>query len=217
MLEETRTVVAGARTCYNAPMAMAISFNPNQKRRKRDGRPDRAPRGALTLPVLKDGVSRARLMTIRTIEGDLRVEQARFCLVVSRFNSFVVESLLAGAIDALKRHGAEESALTIVRVPGAFEMPVAIERIAQGGGYEAIIAIGAVIRGGTPHFDYVAGECVKGMAQVSLKHGLPVSFGVLTVDTIEQAIERAGTKAGNKGAEAALSAVEMVNLLRQLG
>jgi 6,7-dimethyl-8-ribityllumazine synthase len=153
---------------------------------------------------------------IKTVEGGLRVQNARFCLVVSRFNSFVVESLLSGALDALKRHGAEEADLTIVRVPGAFEMPVAIERIAAKGGYEAIIAIGAVIRGGTPHFDYVAGECVKGMAQVSLKHAIPVSFGVLTVDTIEQAIERAGTKAGNKGAEAAMSAIEMVNLLRQL-
>ncbi len=149
-------------------------------------------------------------------EGDMVVRDARIALLVSRFNSFVVESLLSGALDALKRHGAEEADLTIVRVPGAFEMPVAIERIAAKGGYEAIIAIGAVIRGGTPHFDYVAGECVKGMAQVSLKHAIPVSFGVLTVDTIEQAIERAGTKAGNKGAEAAMSAVEMVNLLRQL-
>jgi 6,7-dimethyl-8-ribityllumazine synthase len=155
-------------------------------------------------------------MTIKTIEGALRVSNARFCLVVSRFNSFVVESLLAGAVDALKRHGAEEPDLTIVRVPGAYEMPVAIERIAAKGGYDAIVALGAVIRGGTPHFDYVAGECVKGMAQVSLKHGIPVSFGVLTVDTIEQAIERSGTKAGNKGAEAAMSAVEMVNLLRQI-
>jgi 6,7-dimethyl-8-ribityllumazine synthase len=156
-------------------------------------------------------------MTIKTIEGDLRVQGARFCLVVARFNSFVVESLLSGAVDALKRHGAEDADLTLVRVPGAFDMPVAVERIAQQGDYDAIIAIGAVIRGGTPHFEYVAGECVKGVAQVSLKHGMPVSFGVLTVDTIEQAVERAGTKAGNKGAEAAMSAIEMVNLLRQLG
>ena len=155
-------------------------------------------------------------MSITTIEGALRADKARFCLVVSRWNSFVVESLEKGAIDALLRHGASESDLTIVRVPGAFEMPVAIERIATKGGYDAIIALGAVIRGGTPHFDYVAGECVKGMAQVSLKHGLPVAFGVLTVDSIEQAIERAGTKAGNKGAEAAMSALEMVNLLRQI-
>ena len=155
-------------------------------------------------------------MNIETIEGALRADKARFCLVVSRWNSFVVESLEKGAIDALLRHGASASDLTIVRVPGAFEMPVAIERIAAKGGYDAIIALGAVIRGGTPHFEYVAGECVKGMAQVSLKYGLPVAFGVLTVDSIEQAIERAGTKAGNKGAEAAMSALEMVNLLRQI-
>jgi 6,7-dimethyl-8-ribityllumazine synthase len=155
-------------------------------------------------------------MSIKTVEGALRVHNARFCLVVSRFNSFVVESLLAGALDALKRHGADDADLTVVRVPGAFEMPLAIERIAAKGGYDAILAIGAVIRGGTPHFEYVAGECVKGVAHVSLKHGIPVAFGVLTVDTIEQAIERAGTKAGNKGAEAAMSAIEMVSLLRQL-
>lgn len=156
-------------------------------------------------------------MTIKTIEGNLSARGARFCLLVARWNSFVVESLEKGAIDALVRSGAEEADLTIVRVPGAFEMPVALEKIATAGGYDAIIALGAVIRGGTPHFDYVAGECVKGMAQVSLKHATPIAFGVLTVDSIEQAIERAGTKAGNKGAEAALSAVEMVNLLKQLG
>ncbi len=156
-------------------------------------------------------------MMMKTIEGNLRVHNARFCLVVSRFNSFVVESLLMGAVDTLKRHGAEDADMTLVRVPGAFEMPVAIERLAAKGGYDAIIAIGAVIRGGTPHFEYVAGECVKGIAHVSLKHGVPVAFGVLTVDNIEQAIERAGTKAGNKGAEAAMSAIEMVNLLRQIG
>ena len=153
---------------------------------------------------------------IKTIEGVLRADQGRFCLVVSRWNSYIVESLEKGAIDALKRHGAADTELGIVRVPGAFEMPLAIERIAAKGGWDAIIALGAVIRGGTPHFEYVAGECVKGMAQVSLKHGVPVAFGVLTVDSIEQAIERAGTKAGNKGAEAALSAIEMVDLLRQL-
>ncbi|MCP3869555.1 MAG: 6,7-dimethyl-8-ribityllumazine synthase [Gammaproteobacteria bacterium] len=154
-------------------------------------------------------------MAVTEIEGDLGVRDARFCLVVSRFNSFVVESLLAGALDTLKRHGAAESDIVVVRVPGAFEMPLALEKIAGAGGYDAIVALGAVIRGGTPHFEYVAGECVKGMAQVSLKHGVPIAFGVLTVDTIEQAIERAGTKAGNKGSEAAVSAIEMVNLLRQ--
>lgn len=156
-------------------------------------------------------------MAIETIEGGLIVENARFCLVAARFNSFVVESLVDGAIDTLKRHGADEKDITLVRLPGAFEMPVALEKIAAKGDYDAIIALGAVIRGGTPHFDYVAGECVKGMSQVSLKHAVPIAFGVLTVDTIEQAIERAGTKAGNKGAEATLSAIEMVNLLRQLG
>jgi 6,7-dimethyl-8-ribityllumazine synthase len=156
-------------------------------------------------------------MAIKTIEGQLTVHNARFCVVVSRWNAFVVESLLAGAIDTLKRHGAEEGDITIVRLPGAFEMPLVLEKIAAKGEYDAIVALGAVIRGGTPHFEYVAGECVKGMAHVTLKHGLPIAFGVLTVDTIEQAIERAGTKAGNKGAEAAASAIEMVNLLRQLG
>jgi len=153
---------------------------------------------------------------LTTIEGDLRVAGARFCLVVSRFNSFITENLLSGAIDTLKRHGAAESDLVVVRVPGAFEMPLAVQRVATKGGFDAIVALGAVIRGGTPHFDYVAGECVKGLAQVSLQHAIPVAFGVLTVDSIEQAIERAGTKAGNKGAEAAMSAIEMVNLLRQL-
>ncbi len=156
-------------------------------------------------------------MSMKTIEGAMTVSKARFCLVAARFNSFIVESLVDGAIDTLKRHGAEEEEITLVRVPGAFEMPVVLEKLAAKGEYDAIIALGAVIRGGTPHFDYVAGECVKGMAQVSLKHGVPVAFGVLTVDTIEQAIERAGTKAGNKGAEATLSAIEMVNLLRQIG
>ena len=155
-------------------------------------------------------------MAIKTVEGMLSIQNTRFCLVVARFNSFVVESLLEGAVDALKRHGAKDSDITVVRVPGAFEMPLVLEKVAAKGDYDAIVALGAVIRGGTPHFDYVAGECVKGMAQVRLKHGVPIAFGVLTVDTIEQAIERAGTKAGNKGAEAAMSAVEMVNVLRQL-
>ncbi len=155
-------------------------------------------------------------MTIKSIEGALNVQNARFCLVVARFNSFIVESLLEGAIDTIKRHGAADSDITIVRVPGAFEMPLVVEKVAASGDYDAVVALGAVIRGGTPHFEYVAGECVKGIAQVTLKHGVPVSFGVLTVDTIEQAIERAGTKAGNKGGEAAMSAIEMVNLLRQI-
>ncbi len=155
-------------------------------------------------------------MSINTIEGGMTVENARFCVVVSRWNSFVVDSLEAGAIDTLKRHGAREEDITVVRLPGAFEMPLVLDKVAASGEYDAIVALGAVIRGGTPHFEYVAGECVKGMAHVSLKHGVPIAFGVLTVDTIEQAIERAGTKAGNKGGEAAASAIEMVNLLRRL-
>jgi 6,7-dimethyl-8-ribityllumazine synthase len=155
-------------------------------------------------------------MSIKTVEGGMTVTNAKFCVVVSRWNSFVVESLEKGAVDTLVRHGAKEKDVTVVRVPGAFEMPLVLEKIAAKGGYDAIVALGAVIRGGTPHFEYVAGECVKGMAQVTLKHGVPIAFGVLTVDTIEQAIERAGTKAGNKGGEAAASAIEMVNLLRQI-
>ena len=149
-------------------------------------------------------------------EGELLVRDSRIVLLVSRFNSFVVESLLAGAIDTLKRHGAEERDLEVVRVPGAYEMPIAAQRLAASKRFDAIIALGAVIRGGTPHFEYVAGECTKGLSSVSLKYDIPIAFGVLTVDTIEQAIERAGTKAGNKGAEAAMSTIEMINLLRGL-
>jgi 6,7-dimethyl-8-ribityllumazine synthase len=149
--------------------------------------------------------------------GDLVVRGQRIALLVARFNGFVVESLLAGAMDALVRHGAEPRDLEVIRVPGAFEMPLVAQRLAASKKYDAIVALGAVIRGGTPHFEYVAGECTKGLAQVSLSHDLPIGFGVLTVDSIEQAIERAGTKAGNKGAEAAMSVVEMLNLLPKLG
>jgi 6,7-dimethyl-8-ribityllumazine synthase len=154
---------------------------------------------------------------IQEIEGNLNIRSARIALLVSRFNSFIVESLLSGAVDTLKRHGAEDHDLQIVRVPGAFEMPLAAKRLAASQRYEAIIALGAVIRGGTPHFEYVAGECTKGLSTVSMQYDLPVAFGVLTVDSIEQAIERAGTKAGNKGAEAAMSAIEMINVLREIG
>jgi len=149
-------------------------------------------------------------------EGDLVIRDTRIALLVSRFNSFVVESLLAGALDTLKRHGADERDLQIVRVPGAWEMPLAAQRLAASKRFDAIIALGAVIRGGTPHFEYVAGECTRGLSAVMIQHSIPVAFGVLTVDTIEQAIERAGTKAGNKGGEAALSAIEMITLLRDL-
>lgn len=155
-------------------------------------------------------------MSIKTIEGDLTLKGKRFGIIAARFNSFIVESLLDGAIDTLKRHGATDADLTLVRVPGAFEMPIVAARMAASKNYDVIIALGAVIRGGTPHFDYVAGECVKGLAQASMQHDVPVAFGVLTVDSIEQAIERAGTKAGNKGAEAAMSAIEMANLLENL-
>ncbi|MFT4927952.1 MAG: 6,7-dimethyl-8-ribityllumazine synthase [Phenylobacterium sp.] len=154
---------------------------------------------------------------MNVIEGNFHAENKKFAIVVSRFNSFVVESLLEGAIDALKRHGSvKDEDITVVRVPGAYEIPVAAKRVAAKKGFDGIIALGAVIRGGTPHFEYVAGECNKGLAQVSLDFDVPVAFGVLTVDSIEQAIERSGTKAGNKGAEAALSALEMVNVLEQI-
>ncbi len=154
--------------------------------------------------------------SIRTVEGVFAPGEARFALVASRFNSFVVESLIAGALDTLRRHGVAPGRITLVRAPGAFELPLVVQKVARSGNHDAIIALGAVIRGGTPHFEHVAGECTKGIASVSLQTGIPVAFGVLTVDTIEQAIERAGTKAGNKGEEAALSALEMVNLLAQL-
>ncbi len=153
---------------------------------------------------------------ITSVEGTFTSCDARYTLLVGRFNSFVVESLVDGAIDTLRRHGVADSNIRIVRVPGAFEMPLAAKKLASTGNCDAIIALGAVIRGGTPHFEYVAGECTKGLAQVSLDAGLPIAFGVLTVDSIEQAIERSGTKAGNKGAEAALSAFEMVSLLGQI-
>jgi 6,7-dimethyl-8-ribityllumazine synthase len=153
---------------------------------------------------------------IKTYEGNLLVQGGKFCLVASRFNSFIVEQLEAGAIDALVRHGADRADIHLVKAPGAFELPMVVQRVAASKKYDAIIALGAVIRGGTPHFEYVAGECVKGLANVSLQYDIPVSFGVLTVDSIEQAIERAGTKAGNKGAEAALSAIEMVSLFASL-
>lgn len=153
---------------------------------------------------------------IKTTEGDLIARDARFVIVASRFNDFVVESLIKGAVHSLKSHGAADADIELVRVPGAYEMPVVVDRIAASRRADGIIALGAVIRGGTPHFDYVAGECVRGISAAAVKHGIPVGFGVLTVDTIEQAIERSGTKAGNKGEEAALAVIETVNLLRRL-
>lgn len=154
---------------------------------------------------------------IKTTEGDLVVRDARFAIVAARFNEFIVESLIRGALRCLRQHGANDADIEIVRVPGAFEMPLAVEKVAAARRVDGIIALGAVIRGGTPHFEYVAGECVKGITAAGQRHGVPVGHGVLTVDTIEQAIERAGTKAGNKGEEATLAVIEMVNLLRKLG
>lgn len=154
---------------------------------------------------------------LKTIEGVMSHTAGRYALVVGRWNSFVVEHLLEGAVDTLRRHGVSEEQLTVIRVPGAFEIPLVCQRLAKSDDFDAIIALGAVIRGGTPHFEHVAGECTKGIAQVSLNHDTPIAFGVLTVDSIEQAVERSGTKAGNKGVEAALSALEMVSLLEQIG
>ncbi len=150
------------------------------------------------------------------LEGDLTPPNGRFVIVAGRFNSFVVESLLAGALDALKRHGVGDDDIDVVRVPGAWEIPQAVQRLTAVDKYAAVIALGAVIRGATPHFDYVAGAAATGLAQAASEAGIPVAFGVLTTDTIEQAIERAGTKAGNKGADAALAALEMVNLYTRL-
>lgn len=156
------------------------------------------------------------MSNVRTLEGDFAPTNATFAILVSRFNSFIVDSLQSGAIDALSRHGVPEKNITLVKVPGAFELPLVAKRLAESKKYDAIIALGAVIRGSTPHFDYVAGECAKGLGVVGMQYNLPVVFGVLTVDSIEQAIERAGTKAGNKGADAALTAIELVSLLRKL-
>lgn len=154
---------------------------------------------------------------MQVIEAGLAAKGKKFAIVVARFNSFIVESLLDGALDTLKRVGdVAENDITVIRIPGAFELPLAVQKVAASGKYDGIIALGAVIRGGTPHFEYVAGECVKGIAQVSMQFSIPVAFGVLTVESIEQAVERAGTKMGNKGGEAAMSALEMVNVLAQL-
>jgi 6,7-dimethyl-8-ribityllumazine synthase len=153
----------------------------------------------------------------RTFEGRLIAKGIKFGIVVSRFNEFITRKLLDGAIDVLLRHGAEDSEIDVAWVPGSFEIPTVAQRMASGGRYGVIICLGTVIRGGTPHFDYIAAEVSKGIAQVSLQSGVPVIFGVITADNIEQAIERAGTKHGNKGADAARSAIEMANLLREIG
>lgn len=153
---------------------------------------------------------------MKTLEGMLTAQGLKIAMVVGRFNSFVVDGLESGAKDAIVRHGGSLDNVVLARVPGAYEIPLAVQRLAQSGKYDAIIALGAVIRGHTPHFDFVANEATKGLAQAMLDFSLPVSFGILTVDSIEQAIERAGTKAGNKGFEAAVSAIEMAQLMKAI-
>jgi 6,7-dimethyl-8-ribityllumazine synthase len=150
------------------------------------------------------------------VEGNLDAAGLRFGIVVGRFNSFISERLLEGALDALLRHGALDGAITVARVPGSFEIPLAAQKMAASGAFDAVICLGAVIRGATPHFDYVAAEVSKGVAQASLRTGVPIAFGVLTTDSIEQAVERAGTKSGNKGFDAAVTAIETANLLKGL-
>lgn len=152
----------------------------------------------------------------RVVEGLLVDKGGRYALVASRFNEFIVEKLVAGAVDTLLRHGAEDANIDLVRVPGAFELGLVCKKLAASGDYDAVIALGCVIRGGTAHFDYVAGESAKAVAAAAMGSGVPVVFGVLTTENIEQAIERSGSKMGNKGAEAALTAIEMVDLLRKL-
>jgi len=155
-------------------------------------------------------------MSLKTFEGNLDAKGLRFAIVAGRFNSFITERLVGGAMDALRRSGASEDNIELVRVPGSWEMPLAVAALLGQKRHDAVICLGAVIRGETPHFDYIAGETAKGIAQASLKAGVPVSFGVLTTNTLEQAIDRAGAKGGNKGFDAAMSAVEMANLLRGL-
>ena len=154
---------------------------------------------------------------MKSTEGQLVVRDERFCIIAARFNETIVDRLMQGSIDALKRHGADETQIGIVRVPGAVELPLAAQRVAKTRQYDGIIALGTVIRGATPHFDYVCSECASGLTRVSLEHDIPIGFGVLTTENIEQALERSGTKAGNKGIDAALTTIEMVSLLRQIG
>jgi 6,7-dimethyl-8-ribityllumazine synthase len=152
---------------------------------------------------------------VKTWEGDLLASGIKFGIVLSRFNEFMAQKLLDGALDALNRHGTREEDIEVVRVPGAFEIPLVAKVMAKSGNYHAIIALGVIIRGATPHFEYVAAEVVKGITQVQLETGLPIGFGIITADNIEQAIERAGSKVGNKGWQAALAAIEMVNVLKR--
>ncbi len=155
------------------------------------------------------------MMHITTIEGQMQAQGLRFGILATRFNDFIVDRLVGGAVDYLTRHGADRENMTIIRLPGAFEMPLAAKKIAASGKFDALVCLGCVIRGATPHFDFVANECAKGLAQVSIETGIPVGFGVLTTDTLEQAIERAGSKGGNKGVEAASAVLELVRVLEQ--
>ena len=152
----------------------------------------------------------------RELKGQLTVDGQRFAIVVSRFNEFLTSKLLSGAIDTLMRHGCDEQNITCVHVPGAFELPLVTKKLAESGSYDAVICLGCVIRGQTPHFEYIAGQVARGIAQVGLSTGVPITFGVITADTLEQAVERAGSKGGNRGADAAVSAIELSNLLKQL-
>jgi len=164
------------------------------------------------------GDTDSKMQGLHVVEGALQVrEGSRFTIVASRFNHFIVDRLVEGALDALLRHGARASDIRLIRVPGAWELPLVAAREVKRGEVDAVVALGAVIRGGTVHFEYIAGEVSKGLAQVALQSGVPVVFGVITADSVEQAIERAGTKAGNKGVDAAVSAIELVSLLDQLG
>ncbi len=156
-------------------------------------------------------------MASNVVEGKLTAEGLKFAIIVSRFNDFICSRLVEGAMDALMRHGATEKRIVLVKVPGAFEMPLVAKKLAESGKYDAVICLGAVIRGATPHFDYVAAEVSKGIASVALDSSIPVTFGVLTTESLEQAIERAGSKSGNKGVDAAMAAIEMANLFKELG
>ncbi len=152
----------------------------------------------------------------RVVEGNLEAAGLKFAIAASRFNHFIVDRMVEGCLDAVARHGGDPGSCTIVRVPGSFELPLAVRKLAASGEYDAVIAVGAVIRGATPHFDFIAAEATKGLAQAMLETGCPIAYGVITTDTIEQAIERAGTKSGNKGFDAAVSAIEMANLFKKL-
>jgi 6,7-dimethyl-8-ribityllumazine synthase len=156
------------------------------------------------------------MVSVSCIEGELRMDNARFGVLATRFNSFIVDHLITGALNTLRRHGVEDNLIEVVRVPGAFELPLVAKTMARRGSYDALIALGCVIRGATPHFEFIAGECARGLSRVAFEFDIPVAFGVLTTDTLEQAIERAGSKAGNKGVDAACAALEMVSLLRGL-